>query len=214
MTDALRADDLDGQFPSYGFGAQMPGGVVSHCFALNGNPAAASCAGVEGVLAAYRQALSSVALSGPTCFAPVINAACDMAQGTLRDPPSAPLKYFVLLIITDGAVMDIDATLNAVVRASRLPLSLVIVGVGSADFSAMVALDADGGPLKSQAGVAARDCVQFVRMSDYQGLGSGARLAKDVLAEAPTQVVQYFMATGRLPGPPIPRPQGMELPGQ
>jgi hypothetical protein len=156
-------------FPCYGFGGQLPGLGVSHCFALNGNPAAAACAGVPGMLQAYRQALVSVALSGPTCFAPVINACCDVAQAALRDPPGAPLKYFVLLIITDGAIMDMDQTVNAVVRASRLPLSLIIVGVGSADFSSMVSLDADNGPLRGSNGVAARDCVQFVSMSSYTG---------------------------------------------
>jgi hypothetical protein len=42
------------------------------------------------------------------------------------------------------------------------------------------------------------------------GLGAGARLARDVLAEAPQQVVQYFMSTGRPPGPPHAKPQGMD----
>ena len=202
--------DLDGNVPCYGYGAQMPNGQVAHCFALNGNPAAPGCAGVPGILAAYRQALSTVRLSGPTCFSPVISAACDMAQATLRDPPSAPLKYMVLLIITDGEIMDMDQTLNAIVRASRLPLSLIIVGVGSADFSSMQALDADNGPLRGTSGAAARDCVQFVQANQYSGLGAGARLAADVLAEAPAQVVGYFMGTGRPPGPPQPRPQSMD----
>ena len=101
-------------------------------------------------------------------------------------------------------------TLNAIVRASRLPLSLIIVGVGSADFSSMQALDADNGPLRGSTGPAARDCVQFVQANQYSGLGAGARLARDVLAEAPGQVVQFFMGTGRLPGPPQQRPQSMD----
>jgi hypothetical protein len=203
--------DLDGQVPCYGYGAMMPTGQVAHCFALNGNPAAPTCAGVAGIVAAYRQALTSVSLSGPTCFSPVISAACDMAQATLRDAHNAPLKYFILLIITDGEIMDMDQTLNAIVRASSLPLSLIIIGVGNADFSSMQTLDADGGPLKGSNGVkAARDCVQFVQANQYAGLGAGARLARDVLAEAPDQVVQYFMGTGRKPGPPQQRPQGMD----
>jgi len=37
------------------------------------------------------------------------------------------------------------------VAASGLPLSIVIVGVGSADFSSMETLDADEAPLYSQA---------------------------------------------------------------
>ncbi len=46
-------------------------------------------------------------------------------------------NYFILLILTDGAIMDFDHTVDAIVRASALPLSIVIVGVGNADFSEM-----------------------------------------------------------------------------
>jgi hypothetical protein len=53
-------------------------------------------------------------------------------------------------------------------------------------------------------------CVQFVKMLDYTGLGASTRLARDVLAEAPGQVVGFFTGTGRLPGPPQPKPHGMD----
>ena len=43
-------------------------------------------------------------------------------------------KYSVLLIITDGVVNDIDATIAAIVGASVLPLSIIIVGVGNENF--------------------------------------------------------------------------------
>jgi len=42
-----------------------------------------------------------------------------------------------LLILTDGCIMDMANTLSAVVNASGLPLSLLIVGVGNEDFAAM-----------------------------------------------------------------------------
>ena len=47
--------DTDKLFPSFGFGAALPPTyTVSHCFALNGNPASPEVAGVQGILAAYR----------------------------------------------------------------------------------------------------------------------------------------------------------------
>ena len=193
--------DADGRIPAYGYGAALPpANVVSHAFALSGNSADPTCAGIAGVMAAYDTALASVRLSGPTCFAPLINAAATSAEMAAANP-AAGLTYSVLLIITDGEIMDMDATVNALVRASRTPLSLVIVGVGGADFSAMHALDADNGLLRGSAGVAARDCVQFVQMSNYEGRASGARLARDVLSEIPGQVVGYFMGRG-IPPPP------------
>jgi hypothetical protein len=73
------------------------------------------------------------------------------------------LKYFVLLIITDGAIMDMQQTIDELVQASFQPLSIVIVGVGNADFGAMNALDADGKLLvDSRRTPAARDMYVFV----------------------------------------------------
>jgi hypothetical protein len=56
----------------------------------------------------------------------------------------------ILLIITDGKIHNIDATIDQIVRGSSLPLSIIIVGVGNADFSSMDVLDADESPLYSK----------------------------------------------------------------
>ena len=58
----------------------------------------------------------------------LIRMAVDALQGEQR------MVYFVLLMITDGIITDMEATKNAIVRASSLPLSIIIVGVGDADF--------------------------------------------------------------------------------
>ena len=85
-----------------------------------------------------------------------------------------PQQYFVLLLLTDGAVTDVEATREAVVRASHLPMSVIIVGVGGADFEAMEQLDADGGPLHTRSGeAAARDIVQFVPYRRFQNVSGG-----------------------------------------
>lgn len=77
--------------------------------------------------------------------------------------------YFVLLIITDGVITDMDQTRTAIVEASRLPMSIIIVGVGGADFSAMEFLDSDDRLLCSPRGdVASRDIVQFVPFREFQ----------------------------------------------
>jgi len=75
----------------------------------------------------------------------------------------------VLLIITDGVISDMADTKRAIVYASALPYSIIIVGVGSADFSAMDALDCDSGLLRDQEGhVAQRDIVQFVPFRSFE----------------------------------------------
>ena len=55
-----------------------------------------------------------------------------------------------MLIITDGIISDMQHTIDEIVDGSSLPLSIIIVGVGSADFSSMDVLDADDEPLYSQ----------------------------------------------------------------
>ena len=51
-------------FPVYGFGGKLPGGVVNHCFALNGNENIPEVHGVAGILSAYMKALNSYHFSG------------------------------------------------------------------------------------------------------------------------------------------------------
>ena len=76
--------------------------------------------------------------------------------------------YYVLLLLTDGIITDMDQTRDAIVYASGLPMSLIIVGVGNADFSDMNFLDGDSGVLKGANGrPAERDIVQFVPFMKY-----------------------------------------------
>ena len=57
--------------------------------------------------------------------------------------------YIICLILTDGIINDMTETIDQCVRGSSLPLSIIIVGVGSADFDQMEALDGDVTPLYS-----------------------------------------------------------------
>ncbi|XP_057559935.1 copine-1 isoform X2 [Hippopotamus amphibius kiboko] len=195
--------DSDKLFPAFGFGAQIPPDwQVSHEFALNFNPSNPYCAGIQGIVDAYRQALPQVRLYGPTNFAPIINHVARFAAQAAHQRTAS--QYFVLLLLTDGAVTDVEATCEAVVRASCLPMSVIIVGVGGADFEAMEHLDADGGPLRTRSGeAAARDIVQFVPYRRFQNAPREA-LAQTVLAEVPTQLVSYFKAQGWGPFKPHP----------
>ncbi|XP_007577826.1 copine-8 [Poecilia latipinna] len=197
--------DSDKMFPALGFGAKLPpDGRVSHEFALNGNPQNPYCAGIEGVMEAYYQSLKSVQLYGPTNFSPVINHVARYAA-SVKDGS----QYFVLLIITDGVISDMAQTKESIVNASCLPMSIIIVGVGPAEFDAMVELDGDEVRISSRGRFAERDIVQFVPFRDYidrsgNHILSMARLAKDVLAEIPDQFLSYMRTRGIKPSPAPP----------
>lgn len=53
-----------------------------------------------------------------------------------------------------------EQTVLQVIRASSLPMSIIIVGVGNADFSSMETLDSDNKKLTMNGQTAARDIVQ------------------------------------------------------
>jgi len=66
-------------------------------------------------------------------------------------------------------------TMRAIVYASALPFSLIIVGVGTADFGAMDVLDGDNGVLRDNSGnVCRRDIVQFVPFRQFESVSSVA----------------------------------------
>lgn len=148
--------------------------------------------------------LSQAQLYGPTNFSPVINNTISIAK-QFQDGK----HFFVLLIITDGIISDMHATINAIIDASKLPISIIIVGVGEADFEAMDVLDSDDTRLSIDGRRADRDIVQFVPMNRFlthrgQFVKSQAELAKAVLAEIPDQMTGYMKARGYAPGPRIP----------
>lgn len=195
--------DSDKMFPALGFGAKLPpDGRVSHEFPLNGNQENPSCCGIDGILEAYHHSLRTVQLYGPTNFAPVVT---HVARNAAEVQDGS--QYSVLLIITDGVISDMAQTKEAIVNAAKLPMSIIIIGVGQAEFDAMVELDGDDVRISSRGKLAERDIVQFVPFRDYvdrtgNHVLSMARLARDVLAEIPDQLVSYMKAQGIRPRPP------------
>lgn len=66
----------------------------------------------------------------------------------------------ILLIITDGIITDMQKTKEAIIAASNLPFSIIIVGVGNEDFEKMSELDSDDQLLSYNGRTAVRDIVQ------------------------------------------------------
>eukprot|EP00250_Pteridium_aquilinum_P002224 c12414_g1_i1 orf=138-1862(+) len=188
--EVLEYYDSDKRFTVWGFGGRPnQSQPVSHCFNLNRY--SQEVVGVRGILEAYSEALRYVRLGGPTIFGPVINQAASLASQVMAR------KYCVLLILTDGVITDLQESVNALVNASGLPLSILIVGIGGANFTEMEFLDADKGRLQSSdKRFAVRDIVQFVPLRDSTGPVSLARM---LLAELPTQFLDYMQSKGIFP---------------
>ena len=111
-------------------------------------------------------------------------------------------KYTILLVLTDGVINDQQATVDALVSASGEPLSIIILGIGAADFSGMHYLDSDKEPLRSSSGVQAkRDIVQFVSASEFAHK-TLAEMSAAVLEEVPRQLLSYMEQHSILPNRP------------
>ncbi|OSX73720.1 hypothetical protein BU14_0330s0010 [Porphyra umbilicalis] len=198
--DILALYDTDQVFPCWGFGGKLPPNyaTANHCFALNGTEVP-DCVGIDGVLDAYRSAIAHVRLSGPTVFSEIIGSvAVDCANARVTQDAQ---RYTILLLLTDGTLNDMEATMEQLIRASRLPLSIVIVGVGDADFTDMNLLDADDeeSPLHA---LVERDIVQFVPFRSFRN--TPEVLASKVLEEIPAQLLGFMKSRDIKPNPPVP----------
>ena len=181
--------DYDQLFPVFGFGAKIKGSgsrKPSMCFNLNFRENA-DIKGVDEIIRTYHEIIEKEKLtfSGPTKFTPLIG------EVISRIDKKDLFEYHILLILTDGVINDLKKTRDILVEASFLPLSVIIVGIGNADFTKMKILDGDEVPLTSSKGtVRARDLVQFVPFSKYEN--DEKKLAMEVLAEIPRQLVEYY----------------------
>jgi len=180
--------DTDRKFPVWGFGAKY-NGQVYHLFQCGPT---AEVDGIPGVIEAYHKTFQTgLVMSSPTVVTQVIDTAAAFARnGQEEAKREGKLKYSILLILTDGAVSDMNATIASIRAASDAPLSIVIVGIGNADFSSMQYLDDRGSQI---------DIVQFVEFNAHRHDANS--LTHATLCEIPDQLVGYFQRNGIQPPP-------------
>jgi hypothetical protein len=186
-------------FPMWGFGAKV-NHLKQDCLLLGGGSGGGSDtkSGVQGLLDAYNSAflIPGFDLSGPTHFVPILRAAAQWSikQQQLQQHNGNRQSYSILVILTDGVVTDMKQTVDKICDISETaPLSIIIIGVGNADFRKMEFLDSDDGFLRDSKGeCAARDIVQFVPFRKYAS--NIDKLTSQVLQEIPKQMVSYFLS--------------------
>ncbi|KAK4490649.1 hypothetical protein RD792_001340 [Penstemon davidsonii] len=134
--------DEDNLIPCFGFGDATTHDQYVFSFYPDHRP----CNGFEEALSRYKEILPFLYLSGPTSFAPVIDAAIDIVEKNNS-------QYHVLVIIADGQVTrspdtppgrlspQEQSTMDSIVAASEYPLSIILVGVGDGPWDAMKEFD-------------------------------------------------------------------------
>ena len=200
--DIIAYYDSDQLFPVYGFGGIPEGQTeTSHCFNINFSKDDPNIHGVEHIINFYKDSLKKVELSAPTYFSPIIKKVIKEINYDLINKKKEK-HYYILMILTDGQIKDMEKTKNLIVEGSKLPLSIVIIGIGNADFSYMEILDGDEEPLTSSSGeIRERDIVQFVQFNKFKNKHSdncGPHLAEEILKEIPRQVEEYYLLNEEL----------------
>ena len=186
--DIVAYYDYDQLFPVYGFGAIVNSSKnkeASMCFNLNfeENPDINT---INNVIKIYHECIEKdkLTFAGPTEFAPIIKKVISRIH-------NKKLEYHILMILTDGVIDDLQETIDSLVEASFEPLSIIIIGIGNADFKKMEILDGDEVPLVSNNGKKRiRDLVQFVPFSKFNN--DETKLSNKVLEEIPKQIVDYY----------------------
>ncbi|CAA6670114.1 unnamed protein product [Spirodela intermedia] len=193
----LSGFDEDDLIPCYGFGDVTTHDEDVFSFLPDDKP----CKGFEEVLRVYREIAPRVRLSGPTSFAPIIETAInivDKVEVTRSD--EIPHGKFSL---------QETKTINALVKASEYPLSIVCVGVGDGPWETMKMFD-DFVPARTF------DNFQFVDfteiMQENTNQGKEAKFALEALMETPGQyqAILSLNLLGQRKGvsgkPPLPPP--------
>ncbi|XP_042036306.1 E3 ubiquitin-protein ligase RGLG2-like [Salvia splendens] len=182
----LAAFDDDNLIPCYGFGDASTHDQDVFSFYPDGR----NCNGFEEVLHRYRELVPNLKLAGPTSFAPII----EMAMTVVEQNQG---QYHVLVIIADGQVTrSVDTehgqlspqeqkTVQAIVEASKLPLSIILVGVGDGPWDTMKEFD-DNIPAREF------DNFQFVNFTEIMAKNTHqtrkeTEFALSALMEIPTQ---------------------------
>ncbi|TKY73571.1 E3 ubiquitin-protein ligase RGLG2 [Spatholobus suberectus] len=182
----LSSFDEDNLIPCFGFGDASTHDQEVFSF----YPDERFCHGFEEVLERYRELVPQLKLAGPTSFAPVIEMAITIVE-------QSGGQYHVLLIIADGQVTrSVDTkcgqlsaqekkTVEAIVKASDYPLSIVLVGVGDGPWDMMKEFD-DNIPARTF------DNFQFVNFTEIMSKNMDrsrkeAEFALSALMEMPSQ---------------------------
>eukprot|EP00834_Sanchytrium_tribonematis_P008232 NODE_907_length_3140_cov_0.862874.p1 type:complete len:981 gc:universal NODE_907_length_3140_cov_0.862874:35-2977(+) len=168
------------EITAYGFGAEVRSGTkykINHSFDLSEEKNIVS---VETLLKAYRKKLRSIKLSGPTNFAPHLKLASKIARQSRKE-------YYVHLIITDGQVTDYHETMEELISCSNFPISVIILGVGSENFTKMHSFSGENGLLTSRDGSrkSRRDVCDFYEVSLQKN-------PENILENIPFQILEYF----------------------
>jgi len=175
----MAAYDTDGKKPLGFFG-----GVHEGTSGTSHNYQAGEFTTEEEFTKLYRDTIRTTRFSGPTYF-----------HEFLQDAATVDVKkgvYRVIVVFCDGAVHEIGATKRALRALSDKNVSVLIVGIGGADFGAMEDLDDQD---DDEVGIY-RDLTDFVAQRKYP---TPEAMRAALLTELPGHIEEFMKRQGYRP---------------
>jgi hypothetical protein len=109
LYEVLANYNSQGIISLYGYGAvplfpTQTENQTNHCFAMSGDVDKQQCSNLADIIECYKKCVQSVKFSGPTRLAPLLSNTLKVCEN------NSPRNYLVLLILTSGALDDVQET--------------------------------------------------------------------------------------------------------
>ncbi|XP_077982927.1 copine-8-like [Glandiceps talaboti] len=155
------------------------------------------CTGIEEVLKAYREDTQSKSTNDPFDLSGIMkNVKQIITDQTDKD------SYFVVLILTDNCdVNSLAAARDAILQVENLPISTVLVNVGTCDSSVQKEMASlENGKSSGEEVKDVVHCVQVNKFIDQDGhVTSQTRLAREVFRQFPDDFMTWVSRNNVMP---------------
>lgn len=183
--DVVLSSNAEPSVHMYGYGAKIAG-VDSYAFPLT-HDNSSQISGVADMLKSYRSSIRFIEPGKRNVITNII----DTAAAIAREQNEENKKYYILLILTSDDISDMQQTINSVINASSLPLSILIAGIGSSAFRNITMLASEQQYLAGSKGVKSdRNIVHFSSLNSYNN--SCIEVCKNLLSKVPSDLLEYY----------------------
>lgn len=119
---------------AYGYGARTVDGEGPACdlFSMTGDIQDPFVENEEQLINCYCGTIKTVKLALPVNYKQIIKLVCDLASiefGTASEIKEVK-NYYVLVMLMAGVIDDFEETMNEILRAANLPVSVIVVKIG------------------------------------------------------------------------------------
>ncbi|GMR48148.1 hypothetical protein PMAYCL1PPCAC_18343, partial [Pristionchus mayeri] len=193
-------DYLNKSISALGFAGRIPPvdrESQQFCLSLDTNP---YCDSVDSVVSCLHGSMEKVLPSRVAHLSHVIYYVSKLAIHANLRRSTANTQYFILVIVTRGAIDDLKEVVQAVIFASKAPISILFVGMGERKKDELDRLGRGGTRISYQGRRVTRDLVNFIDLKEVSRKGEngwedGNSLSEAALSRVPSQLTAYLSKT-------------------